>query len=230
MRILVLPAYLLVACSLLTAQSPQQPSNSASTVPPDSITGVSAPALLTFDLGFKYSLPSDWEVVDTKPMLPVVRQQLDKDATKEGEKKGIACVEAPLKATHGDLGSTIVLITLSYDCYGQKFVDSDLPSFAGGVAGGLKKSWNIIDPAYGAYTLGSHSVWIERASGNPIAHPETKRLLEVACTLLKNGAVCWMAFAANEADLATFEHSLVTLGDEAPKALVPPATFVKKSD
>ena len=230
MRILVLPAYILVACSLLLAQSPQPPSNSASTVPSGSATAVSEPVVFTVALGFKYSLPSDWEVVDTKPMLPVVRQQLDKDATNVGEKKGIACFEAPLKATHGDLGSAIVVITLSYDCYGQKFVDSDLPSFAGGVAGGLKKNWNIIDPAYGAYTLGSHSVWIERASGNPMAHPEAKRLLEVACTLLKNGAVCWMAFAVNEADLATFEHSLVTLGDEAPRALVPPATFVKKSN
>jgi len=35
------------------------------------------------DLGFTYSLPTDWEVMDTKPMVPALHQQMDKLATSD---------------------------------------------------------------------------------------------------------------------------------------------------
>lgn len=180
------------------------------------------------ELGFAFSLPSDWEVTDTRPMLPVVQQQIGKTATTDAEKKGVACVQLPLKATHGDPASSIVVVALDYDCFGQRFTDNDLPAFAGGVSSSMQKKWNIVNPVYGAYMLGSHSVWIEHATGNPLDHPETTRTLDVVCSLLKKGAVCWMAFAANDADLATFEHSLVTLDEDPPTALVPARALSRK--
>lgn len=173
-------------------------------------------------------MPSDWEVQDTAPMLPVVQQQAAKDVTQEQAKKAVGCVQLPLKATHGNPPSNVVVVGVSYDCLGQHFTDSDLAAFGGGVANSLKKTWDVVDPVYGAYTLGTHSVWIERAVGTPIAHPETKRTLEVVCSMLKKGSVCWMAFVVSDTDLQAFEQSRVSLDEEPPVVLVPLSALAKK--
>ena len=68
----------------------------------------------TSAVGFSYTLPADWEVVDTKPTLPQVQQEVAKTAKSEDEKKGIACVEVALTARHGDRGSVIVVVALPY--------------------------------------------------------------------------------------------------------------------
>jgi hypothetical protein len=129
----------------------------------------------TSDLGFSYSIPSDWEVVDAQPMLPVIKQQETQKASSEYEKKGAACLQIALVARHGDPVSVIEEIAIPFDCFGQTFTDKDLPAVVTGVSEGLKKSFEMSGPIYGAYTLGAHSLWIERASGTYIAHPEFKR-------------------------------------------------------
>jgi hypothetical protein len=182
----------------------------------------------TDPVGFSYTLPADWQMLDAQPALPAVRQQLDKDATTEGEKKGLACVQVAFMARQGDPPSVIVAVTLPFDCFGLKMTNSDLPAFAMGTAEGLKKSWNIVDPQYGAYTLGSHSTWIERATGSPIGQPESQRTVEVVCTMLQNGAACWMVFAASDASLRAFEQAPVVLDGDAPAALVPATAFQVK--
>ena len=161
-------------------------------------------------------------------MLPVIQQQAANKATREEEKKDIGCMQVPLKANHGDPPSSVVVVGLTYDCIGQHFTDSDLAAFGGGVANSLKKSWNVIEPVYGAYTLGTHSVWIERATGTPVAHPDNKRILEMVCSMLKKSAVCWMAFVVSDTDLLAFEQSRVSLDGESPIALVPPTAIIKK--
>ena len=40
------------------------------------------------DLGFSYSLPSDWEVVNATPTLSGVKEQAQQNASTEDEKKG----------------------------------------------------------------------------------------------------------------------------------------------
>jgi hypothetical protein len=170
----------------------------------------------------------DWEIVDTKPMLPVVKQQQTQAATSEGEKKGIACLQIAMMARYGTPASVIAVMAVPYDCFGQKFTDKDLAGFASGVAKGLNKIFYTKDQVYGAYTLGSHSVWIERANGTSIAHPDFKRILETVCSLLKKGAVCWMALAVDDLALQTFEHGAVTMDGDAPTALVP-ASALKKN-
>lgn len=179
-------------------------------------------------LGFSYSLPADWEQVDMQPALPALRQQLDKDATSASEKKGLDCAQLDFGARRGDPPSAIIVVALRYDCYGQTMTDSDLPAFGLGTAQGLKQSWNVDNPVYGAYTLGSHSVWIERATGSPIGHPDMVRSVEAVCTLLKNGAVCWMAMAVDDASMKDFEHGQVVLDNDPPVALVPPGALTKK--
>jgi len=71
-------------------------------------------------------------------------------------------------------------------------------------------------------------LWIERAAGAVKEHPEMKYTVETVCSLLKKGAVCWMAMAADNAHLQTFERGLVALDGEAPAALVPADAFAKK--
>lgn len=170
-------------------------------------------------------------MVDTKPMVPVLKQQQAQAATSDEEKKGIACVQIALMARHGDPSSQSIVevMALSYDCFGQQLADKDLAGFATGVAGGIKKAFDLPEPVYGAYSLGTHSVWIERAQGSLIAHPEFKRTVETACILLKKGAVCWITMAADQEALDTFEHGAVTLDGENAAALVPAGAFQAKA-
>ncbi len=206
---LVFPFLVLCSGSLL-AQAPATPASHAN------------------DLGFSYNVPSDWETVDAQPTLPAVQQQVAKTATSEDEKKGIACAQLALTARHGDPASVVVVIALPFDCFGQVMTDKDLPGFAEGASEGLKQSFDLTDPVYGTYSLGSHSLWIERASGTPKGHPEAKYTIEITCSLLKKGAVCWMAMAAEDAALQTFEHGAVSLDGESSPALVPANAFEKK--
>jgi len=179
-------------------------------------------------MGFSYSLPLDWEIMDTKPMLPVIKQQVTTDSTSADEKKGIECAQIDLMARDGTPPSVIEAITVPFDCIGQKFTDKDLASLASGVAAGLNKTFTITDPVYGAYTLGTHSIWIERATGAFISHPELKRTVETVCSVLKKGVVCWLAVTVDVAALQTFEHGAVTLDGELSPALVPADSLKKK--
>ncbi|MGB7546801.1 MAG: hypothetical protein WBM14_03555 [Terracidiphilus sp.] len=187
-----------------------------------------APETHSSELGFSYSLPSDWEVVDAHPMLPVVKQQQTQSATSEAEKKGIECVQLALTARHGTPASVVVIVELPFACFGQQMTDKDLPGFAEGASEGIKKTFVVSEPVYGAYMLGTHSLWIERAQGVVIGHPEAQYTVEIACSLIKKGAVCWMAMASDKAALETFEHGSVTLDGEAPAVLVPATAFDKK--
>jgi hypothetical protein len=182
----------------------------------------------TSDLGFTYSLPVDWEAVDTAASLPTVQQQVAQAAASDDEKKGIGCVQIALTARHGTPASVVVVVALPFACFGQTMSDKDLPGFAMGASEGIKNTFDITDPVYGAYSLGSHNFWIERATGLLKDHHEIKYTVETVCSVLKKGAVCWMTMAADDAALQTFESGAVRLDGEAPAALVPANAFAKK--
>ena len=84
------------------------------------------------------------------------------------------------------------------------------------------------EPTFGSYKLGNHSIWIERAKGNPKGHPEMGYTLEIACSLLKRSAVCWMTVAGDDASLKQFEGNAVTLDGDFFLELVPATAFEKK--
>lgn len=178
--------------------------------------------------GFSYSLPADWQVVDTASSLPAVRQKVMQDASSEGEKQGAACAQIQLTARHGDPPSAIVTLALPYDCLGRTMTDGDLPGFGGGVSEGLKKTFDVSDPVDGAYTLGRHQIWIERVKATSKAQPDRQYTIEVVCTVLQKAAVCWMAMATDASALQVFESGAVELEGEPPCALVPLTAFAKK--
>ncbi len=180
------------------------------------------------DLGFSYSLPADWEVVNGSPTLSGVKEQAQQNASTEDEKKGVACVQIALTARHGTPASVLVVVELPFACFGQTMSSKDLPGFAQGASEGIKQSFDITDPVYGDYTLGTHSMWIERAKGTPKGHPEAPYTVEIACTLLKKGAVCWMVLAANDDALKIIEGGAVELEGENQISLVPKTAFEKK--
>jgi hypothetical protein len=180
------------------------------------------------DIGFTYSLPSDWEVVDTRPTLPAVQQEVTKTATSEDEKKGIACAQVALTARHGNPASVVVVVALPFDCYGQTLTAKDLPEFASGASEGLRKSFTLADPLRGTYSLGAHSMWVERARGALNDHPDVTYTIETVCSVLKKGAVCWMAMARDDAALESLDHGAVSLDGDAPTALVPASAVLKK--
>jgi hypothetical protein len=211
MKSAIFAAFLVLCAAPLAGQAPASPAAKTHIDP----------------LGFSYSVPADWELIDLQPALPAVRQQLDKGAS-AGEKKGMECTQVTFGARHGNPSAVIIIVALPYDCFGHKMTDSDLPAFGLGSAEGLKKSWNTVDPVYGAYTLGSYSVWIERATGNPIGHPELVRTIEVVCGILKSAGVCWMTMAVDDASLKVFEQGQVVLDSDSPVALVPPEALAKK--
>jgi hypothetical protein len=122
----------------------------------------------------------------------------------------------------------VVVVALPFECFGQTMTEKDLPGFASGASEGLKNTFDISSPVYGAYTLGSHSMWAERAIGTVKDHPEIKYTVETVCGVLKKGAVCWMTAAADDAGLQAFEQGSVTLDGEAASVLVPATGFDKK--
>lgn len=192
-------------------------------------TPAAAPVAHTSALGYSYSVPADWEVVDAHPMEPALKQEQAKSAGSAEEKRGIECVQVGLTARHGTPASVIVVVELPFSCFGQSMTEKDLPGFAQGASEGLKKSFTIGDPRFAGYTLGTHSFWIERVEATVIDHPEARYTVEIACSVLKAGAVCWMAMAKDSGTLEMFEHGAVTLDGEAAPALVPAAAFAKKS-
>jgi hypothetical protein len=218
-------AALLFLCALpLAAQAPATPD--IAPIPPPPPPASDAPAHSS-DLGFSYSIPPDWDVVDTKPMLPNVLQKAARDYGNEAAKMA-ACVQLPLTAHHGNPASVIAVVGLSFDCMGHSFTVQDLPGVATGVNEGLTKNIQIDNPVTNTYTLGTHSMWIERASGSLAGHPETKRTMETVCSVLKKGVVCWMTMAADDASLQTFEQGTVTLDGEDATGLVPADALHKK--
>ncbi len=175
-------------------------------------------------IGFTYNLPDDWQVVMAKAAPSLLKPPAN---TLPEEKKGIACVEVPLTAGHGNPRSAVVVVTLPFDCFGQTMTGRDLPGFGAGVVEGLKRTLDFVDPLDATYELAGHKVWIERVMATPKAKTAPSFTLETACTLLKKGAVCWMVQAADAEDLAAFEQSQVTLEGAAAQPLVPAGVFVK---
>jgi hypothetical protein len=213
-------ALLLLFCATAGAQTPP---------------ATAAPAA---EMGYSYVLPADWVAVAIKPHPPTDTaaqqspppQDASKDASKDTIRdaiKGTACIRVPMTAQHGSPTSVIIVVELPFDCYGQAMSEQDLPGFGSGAADGLKQLYDLLDPVFGTYALGSHHLWIERAKGNPKGHPETQYTMEIACSLLKKGAACWMTMAADEASLHAFENGPVTLEGEAATPLVPETAFDK---
>lgn len=232
MRLSVLCIAFVAVGSLPHAQgSPPAPTGPQAAAP----AAASPPAPNTFEYkddtgasSFTYSYPSDWNVVDSKPMMPVVRQKVEEGAQSEMEKRGAECTQLALLLRHPANGSSIIVIAVQYQCIGAAINENDLPAAASGVAEGMKKSFDIVDPSYGAYKLGSHSFWIERAKATPRSHPETMVTLETACTMLKKAMVCWMGFAHDQDAVRTFESGLTSLDGDPPLTLVPATAFANQ--
>jgi hypothetical protein len=199
---------LILGCTPLPAQAPAHPAQPA-------------PRSYTNNLGFSYTFPADWDVVDMSATLPEARQQAQQSATTAAEKQGAACIQIALSARHGNPPSSVVALVLPFACLGSVMTDKDIPGMAAGAVEGIQQNFDIAEPVYGSYALGSHTVWIERVKGSLKGNPQAQYTIETVCSLVKKGAVCWMAMAADDAALATFEHGMVTLDHEAPKALVP---------
>jgi hypothetical protein len=122
----------------------------------------------------------------------------------------------------------VVAVVLPFACLGAEMTDKDLPGMGSGAMEGIQQNFDVAEPLFGVYSLGSHSLWIERVKSTLKDHPEAQYTVETVCSILKKGAVCWMAIAADQAALDIFEHGAVVLDGEAPAALVPANAFVKK--
>ena len=214
MKAFISAVLLLISGAVLMAQAPA--------------SGAAAPHPYASELGFSYDLPRDWQVIDTRGNLPQAREQAAQTATTEQAKKGLACVQMGLSARQG--ASVIVDVALPFDCFGQQLSESDLPGFGQGASQGLKQSFDIGEPTFGTYALGRHNLWIERVKGTLKGQANTSFTIEITCAVLKKAAVCWMAMAADDAALTTFEHAAVSLDGDAAAALVPASAFNKKPE
>jgi hypothetical protein len=195
----------------LAAQSPAPASA------PSSATAIAGPPqILDTAIGFSYSLPADWQALASEMAQPDVPYP-----TVLGPKKGNACAQVELTARHGTPASVVVVVALPFDCYGQTLTDKNLPDFATGASEGLKQTFVITDPLVANYSLGNHSMWGERSTGTVKGQPGSKYTLEIVCTVLGKGAVCWMTLAADTASLAAFEKQAVTLEGDAFDAIIP---------
>lgn len=179
------------------------------------------------DIGLSYTAPAGWETLDAQKTTSAARQQTTQTASEE-QRKGVACVEVPLTARHGDPASVIVIVALPFDCFGQTITANDLPGFASGAEQGIKQHFEIVDPIDANYTVAGHAFWIERARATPKGFTAPVYTIEITCSVLKKAAVCWMAQASDAADLGAFEQSAIKIdGEDAPR-LVPTDVFLKK--
>ncbi len=208
---LVLMLILVLCCASLTAQAPPAPPH---------------PSVST--LGFSYTLPPVWQPVNAAPTSPPAKQNPPRLSRKKSRKQDTSCARAVFSARRGAPASTIVVVALPFACYGRTMTPQNLPGFAAGVSKGLKQHFTISTPVHGSYKLGSHSFWIERAVGVPKGQTNVRYTVEIACSILKNSAVCWMTASASAGGLRDFENGLVTLDGEQPVALVPENAFTKK--
>lgn len=179
-------------------------------------------------VGLTYHIPTGWDAIDAQSTLPEVKKRQTESAKTDEEKKEIACIQIPLSARHGDPPSFLAVMALPFDCLGQIMTEKDLPGFAEGSSEGPRAVFDFGEPTYGSYSLGDHRMWIERAKGNPKGHPEMAYTLEIACSLLKKGAVCWMTVAADDQALKAFEGNSATLDGDFFTQLVPAEAFEKK--
>lgn len=192
-----------------------------------SVAAAQAPQTHTFHnrLGFSYAIPTDWSVVDYSAE---AKEEARQSAPSEDDKKGLECAVMGLQAKHGTPASMIVEVALPFDCFGQVMQASDLPGFASGASAGLEQNFDLGPPSFGTYARGTHSFWIERASATLKQQPSASYTIEIACTVVKKAAVCWMTMAADDLALAAFERGLVSVEGDAPQALVPETAFDKK--
>lgn len=179
----------------------------------------------TNPLGFTYAVPMDWQLMDYSAL---AKERAGENAPTEDAKKGLACTQMGLLARHGTPSSVIAEVALPFDCFGQTMTDADLPGFAAGASEGLRGNIDLGKPALGTYQLDGHLFWIERASGTLKANPTIPFTIEIACTVGKKAAVCWMTMAANQSALDTFEHGAVSVDGDTPAALVPSTAFDMK--
>lgn len=181
-------------------------------------------------MGFSYSLPTDWQTADAAapPAPSSVKEPTQRNTAKGSEKKDVACAQVVISGRHGDPASIVVVVQLPFDCIGKTVTDSDLPGIAEGASAQLKQQFIFKETDRGSYALGTHKLEIDRSRGTPKGHPNTPYTMEIICTVLKKGAVCWMAVAADDAALKAFEQSQVALEGDNPAALVPATAFDKK--
>ncbi len=228
MRNLLAAAMFVFACAPLLAQAPAAtptPAPAPAAVPAKTPAG--PPQTNNSDIGFSYSLPADWETVPEPPPPALLPDEIANPKLAI-QKKGDACIQVAFTAKHGTPASVVVVVALPFACYGQTMIASDLPGFGSGAAEELKETFQVASPVQGKYSLGSHSVWIERARGTPKGHAESQYTFEMVCTVLEKGAACWMAMAADDASLQAFEQGNVSLDGEPPTALVPASALPNK--
>lgn len=186
------------------------------------------PAFDSDAYGFSYRLPPRWQIAPERSVLPAAKQSAEQSAKNPGQVLSIACAQVVFSAQYGKPPSVIVVAAVPFACYGQIMTAKSLPSFAAGVSDGLKQDIDITQPVYGSYVLGTHNFWIERAVGMTKGLPQPVYTVEMACTVLKKTAACWLGLVDGAMALRDFEDSVVTLDGEAPVMLVPVDAFEKK--
>lgn len=214
MHIRILSAFIFLVAASMQGQTPAP--------------AAEPPTLTAEQLGFSYHIPAGWDPIDAQSTLPQVKEhQLAKAKTDE-EKKEINCIQVPVSARKGPPASFLAAMALPYACFGQIMTEKDLPGFAEGGSQGPRAVFDFGEPEYGSYSLGSHKMWIERAKGNPKGRPDMPYTLEIACSLLRNAAVCWMTVSADEQALKEFENNAVTLDGDFFAEFIPATAFDKK--
>ncbi len=230
------PALLMAQTSALATGSARAPGHAAIPAPAQSATPAAAkpatplpaavpaqpPQVEDSKVGFSYSLPADWQLVAPTP----VRKATEPFPDLATAKKGDACIETEFTAKRGSPASVVVVTALPFACYGHTMKASDLGSLGAGAVEGLERTFSAHDSVQGNYTLGGHTIWIERAKGTPKGHEKVSFVFETVCTVLAGGAVCWMTAAADWNSLHDFEQAPVTLDGQRFAALVPVNAFV----
>lgn len=179
------------------------------------------------DLGFTYSIPADYTVVDAQPMMPVLRMQEERTADSAAEKKGMDCAQPILVARHAN-GSVIVVMGLTSDCMGTPLTADQLAQMGIGVVQGMEQGPSGVvlkNPQYGAFRQSDHDFWIVKSNAPTKDAPDTPHWLEAVLTVVPRGVVFWLFTTPDGAQTAGFENTLLHFGSGGDAPLVPATAF-----
>lgn len=201
------PVLILVAAAL-HAQTPSQ-------TPLTQQTPASLSATRIFSSGWNFDLvyPSDWNVQDLKPILPLMK--LESETRKN-------CAQRLFNAKLGVPASDFSIVGQTIECLGHELKLSDL---ALGTMTALNKEFHLSNTEYGAYSIGSLSFWVMRTRAAKIDHPDDVIILEKVITVLPKGVIYLSAFCKDEMAQKEFEHSHFHLANGDDSELIPADAF-----
>lgn len=216
-RSYALLASVLIATDAVYAQALGGPQVTGPTPP-----SLAATKIFSSDVGFEITYPSNWQLVDLSPTMPMIQKKVEGDAKTEVEKIRASCVQFFFSAKSGTPASTFLAVGETKDCLGS---EPNLNAYALGTMTTLKKKYLLSETEYGAITLKKTMFWVMRTKAAKFDHPDDVETIEYLGAVLPRGIVLWSCHCKDGKATAEFEHAHLRFADGSDTEMIPADAF-----